>query len=443
MKNKFLDTVKRYSMFSPGDSVVVGLSGGADSMCLACLLMECREELQIKISAVHVNHCIRGEEADRDEAFVREFCNNNGIPLTVIREDIPALSQITGESTELCARRIRYEAFDKEGADKIATAHTASDRIETFLFNLSRGASLSGLCSIPVVRANIVRPLIAFTRKEIEAYCSENNVSFVTDSSNLTDDYTRNRYRHNVIPELLYINPSFEKNALRCIEILNEENAYIDKLAEESFNLLLCEDGRLKLSSDVDVCILRRVIAKFFDSHGLCYENVHLSFICENNGNKFAIVLPGKVKVFSDGKFLAISKEISESRQPLEEIVFDRNAGVSVVVNGRRISIVPSSAFCADAETFFVDAEKLSERLTLRKRQPGDVFRAGKRQYPKQLKKIYNEMKIPAVDREFLYVLCDGQGIIFAENVGVDASRIPDDKSRYFLTIKLESVNNE
>ena len=333
MKTKFLYTIKKYSMFSPGDKVVVGLSGGADSMCLVTLLDEFKSELGISVHAVHINHCIRGDEADRDELFVRRFCEEKNIPLTVFRRDIPGISEKTGESTELAARRVRYECFSLCEADKIATAHSASDRIETLLFNLSRGASLNGLCSIPPVRDNIVRPLIGITRSEIEQYCKDNAVEYVTDSTNLTDEYVRNKFRLKVIPGICSINPAFEKNALRCIELLNEENAYIENLAEKLLVKNLQPDGRLSLAglTEEDDVIYRRVVIRFLESQAVGeYEHSHIGIMTENRGKKIAVCLPGNIRVESDGDFLYVdNKTESLSRPPLHEYAFDIKNGIS------------------------------------------------------------------------------------------------------------------
>lgn len=442
MKSKFLDTVKKYSMFSTGERVVVALSGGADSMCLLSLLNEFKDYFGITLSAVHVNHCIRGDESDRDENFVRKFCLDNDIPLSVYVEDIPSIASVTGESTELCARRIRYEVFGKCNADKIATAHSASDRIETFIFNLSRGAALNGLCSIPPVRDNIVRPLIAVTRSEIENYCHSNGIEYVTDSSNLTDEYTRNKIRHKVIPELISINSSFEKNALRCIEILNDENAYTDILVGELFDMNLHADGRLQIPANVNISHLRRLVVRYLDYLNISYENSHISYICENMGERFAVVLPGNRKIVSDGGYIFLEEKKEECREPLQEIVFNKNDGISFEYNGRKAE-VGISEDKSSIKGYCVDAGKIGERLTLRKRLPGDSIKTDKKRCSRQLKKIYNEMKISPDDREYLYVLCDDQGVIFAEGVGVDAGRMADDNTESFLTIKMESVNNE
>lgn len=447
MKTKFLYTVKKYSMFSRGDRVVVGLSGGADSMCLVSLLDECKNDLGISLCAVHVNHCIRGEEADRDEQFVRRFCEEKNIPLTVFRKNIPEISEKTGESTELAARRVRYECFNSCYADKIATAHSASDRIETLLFNLSRGASLNGLCSIPPVRDNIVRPLIGITRSEIEEYCKSNSVEYVTDSTNLTDEYVRNKFRLRVIPEISSINPAFEKNALRCIELLNEENAYIESLAKKLLEQNLQPDGRLSLKelAGEDDVIFRRVVIGFLEKQAVEeYEYSHIGIITEGRGKKFAVCLPGNTRIESDGDFLYVNnKKENLIREPLPEYVFDINDGISFQYGNKKYCVYVSREKPDESGIFYADAEKIGSNTVFRSKLPGDSIKPGKGRCSKSLRKLFNEIKIPAEERDFLYVLADEQGVIFVENIGFDASRLCDRDTKEYLIIKTEEKLNE
>ncbi len=447
MKNKFLETIRKYSMFSPGENVVVGLSGGADSMCLVALLNEFKDELEISVRAVHINHLIRGDEADRDEQFVRNFCKEKNIPLTVFRKDIPAISAKTGESIELAARCVRYECFRACNAHKIATAHSASDRIETLLFNLSRGASLNGLCSIPPVRENIVRPLIGITRSEIEEYCRENSIEYITDSTNLSDEYTRNKYRLNVIPELVAVNPAFEKNALRCIELLNDENAYIESVAKNLLEKYLLPDGRLILSQLIneDSAVFRRVVIGFLEKQCIFeYEYAHIGIITENKGKKFAVCLPEKSRVESDGEFLYIKNEEEiPSREPLTEYTFDINDGISFVNGNINYKVYVSCDKLDGKGVFYADAEKAGEMLIFRSRLPGDFIRPGKGRCTKPLRKLFNEMKIPAETRDFKYVLADKKGVVFVEDIGFDASRLCDKNTKKYLIVKTEDVGNE
>ena len=215
-------TIERYQMLEKGDAVVVGLSGGADSIALVSALNSIKSEYSLKIVATHVNHGLRGAEADRDESFVKDFCNDRGIECHVLHADVPKMAKESSESFEACGRKVRYGfyaeiarklVFDNPslmGKVKIATAHNAQDAVETLLFNLSRGTGLKGLCSIPPVRRYedllVVRPIIEATREEIEEYLNEKGISFVTDSTNFDTDYSRNRIRINVLPELEKLN---------------------------------------------------------------------------------------------------------------------------------------------------------------------------------------------------------------------------------------------
>ena len=211
MLDKALSAVEKYNMLSPGAAVIAAVSGGADSMAMLLFLMKISERYSLSLTVAHVNHGLRGEEARRDEEYVRSFCEKNSLRFEVLHADVAALAKQSGETCEECGRRVRYEFFESIDKNaKIATAHTASDNAETMLFNLARGSSLKGLCGIPPVRGNIIRPLIFCTREDIEAFCRENSLDFVTDSTNLTLDYSRNKIRHIAVPALKEINSALQ-----------------------------------------------------------------------------------------------------------------------------------------------------------------------------------------------------------------------------------------
>ena len=232
------DTIRRYDMLRPGEAVLAALSGGADSVSLLLVL----QSLGYEVRAFHLNHCLRGAESDRDEAFCRALCAKRGVPLTVVRVDIAALSQ--GKAVEETARRERYAQLEK-AADgcKIATAHTADDNLETVLFHLVRGSGARGLAGIPPVRGNIIRPLLNAERREIEAFLRENGQDYVTDSSNLSDDYTRNRLRHSVLPVLREINPAAAQSALRLGQQLRQDEQTLGALAADCLHAAAQPDG--------------------------------------------------------------------------------------------------------------------------------------------------------------------------------------------------------
>ena len=181
-------------MLSSGDQVTVGLSGGADSVALLCVLKELENDLDIKISACHINHCLRGEESDRDQKFCEQLCLKLDVPFSSIAVDVTGYCRKNKVSTEEGARILRYNALlDVCKGNKLATAHTLSDNAETVIINMVRGSALDGLCGIPPVRGNIIRPLIGCSRAEVESYLDALGQQYVTDSSNLTDDYRRNK----------------------------------------------------------------------------------------------------------------------------------------------------------------------------------------------------------------------------------------------------------
>ena len=193
-------TIARYDMLRPGQPVLAALSGGADSVALVCVL----RALGYAVRAYHLNHCLRGQESERDAAFVHSLCTKLDVPLTLEREDAAAYAAQTGESVETAARKLRYARLSgcaaRQGITRIATAHTADDNLETMLFHLARGTGTRGMAGIPPVRGQIIRPLWTATRAEVEAYLSGLGQDFVVDSSNLSLDYTRNRIRHTVVP---------------------------------------------------------------------------------------------------------------------------------------------------------------------------------------------------------------------------------------------------
>lgn len=210
MRNKALQAVEQYQMLPQGSRVTVALSGGADSVALLHFLCSLQKERMLGLQACHINHLLRAEESERDEAFVRKLCEDWRVPLKVYRENVAAGAKNAGESVELFGRRVRYQRlFQAADGGLVATAHTLSDRAETTFINLLRGTGLKGLCSIPPVQGKVIRPLIFCTREQIESYCQENEIRYVTDSTNFSADYTRNRVRQTVIPALQAIQPSF------------------------------------------------------------------------------------------------------------------------------------------------------------------------------------------------------------------------------------------
>ena len=237
LEEKISAAADKYDMFCGADGVCAALSGGADSVALLLALNDMKERYGFAISAVHVNHHIRGEESERDRVFCEELCKGLNIPIYVENVDATGYSKERKLSLEEGARELRYNIFGEISrlyGCRIATAHTLSDSAETIIFNLARGTGLKGLIGIPPVRDNMIRPLIFCTRKDVEGYLAAKGQSFVTDSTNLSDDYTRNRIRHQVVPVLRTINENFAGAVSRTVETVRQDEDFLCETAEST-----------------------------------------------------------------------------------------------------------------------------------------------------------------------------------------------------------------
>ncbi len=206
MYRTILDYIRRNRLFSPGDRVIVALSGGADSVCLLVVLNELKEVLGLELKAVHVHHGLRGKEADRDSDYAGKLSETLGVPFACVRVDAALYAREHGMSVEEAGRHLRYQIFEKEllgfSGTKIAVAHHRDDQAETILYNLFRGTGLKGLGGMRPVRDKIVRPLLSVGREEILAYLAEKGISYCEDSTNAQTDYVRNRIRSRILPEI-------------------------------------------------------------------------------------------------------------------------------------------------------------------------------------------------------------------------------------------------
>lgn len=409
-------TIARYNMPVRGSRVVVALSGGADSMALLYSLCSLSGEYDMTVEACHVNHGIRGEEADRDESFVKAECEKLGVFLHRFHFDVPSVAKQRGIGLEECGRQLRYEAFASLGDCITATAHTLSDRCETLLLNETRGSSVKGLCSIPAVRGNIIRPLIDCTRSEIEKYCNLNSIAYVTDDTNFDDSYSRNRIRLNVIPELKKINPSFEKAVSRLIVSAGEDEDYFNGITQG-----IIDSSRLKNGYDAAVIrnqhpsVRKRVLAKIISLEaGVNPELVHLRMV-EDILDSGSVQIIGDTVVTVKNSVLFINPE----NQDAEEWEYDFSE-FEASLPGRKIKAkvfnkndLPPKQFVHNK---VLDCNAVVGRCVLRNRRAGDKMRLAGSSCTKTLKKLFNEKKPEG--RNNLMILADEEGILWVEKLG-------------------------
>ena len=426
MERKVIDTINRFSLLEGKSEIIVALSGGADSMSLLYALYSLREKLGITVKATHLNHNIRGEEALRDQNFVAEQCRKLGVELFCETADVPKIAKESGQSLELAARSVRYEFLERIAGDSlIATAHTASDNLETMLFNLTRGSGLDGLCGIPVKRGIFIRPLLYATRDEVEKYCDEKNIPFVTDSTNLSDDYTRNKIRHNVIPILKELNPKAEISALKTSEILREDSALLNSLADD-FLKENSEDKKLNLKdfSNLDIALKKRVIMSFVGEicSDISLEGVHISEIlkvCENGGRTS---LPKDMEAINNKGFLILSSKNGEKPKYKVEITENIQKINNLFLNSS------------------IDCDKIVGQLVKRTRMSGDCMRVAGSRCTKTLNKLFNEKGILKEERDFIPVLADDKGPVWVYGLGVAARCAVTSSTKRILEIRGERI---
>lgn len=419
-------------MLSGQGRVICALSGGADSMAMTHILSRILGEE--RLLCAHVNHGIRGEEADGDEKFVWEWCRDMGLALEVLRADVPKEAKKAGEGLEECGRRLRYgflrELSQKKGG-LIATAHTQSDQAETVLLHLIQGAGARGLSGIWPVRGDIIRPVLCLSREETVSYCRENGIPWREDSTNRCLDYTRNRLRHQVLPLLREMNPNMEEALVRTAGSLREDEICLDKTAGE-----LVEKARLPGNKGLSVPVLQkadqavliRALRRCLEEKGcLRPEAVHIrqaAALVRQAGGRMD--LPGGffLEVWRDR--LCVSQKTSPQAAWETPVLHEK----TILGDGRILfrEVCPVSEIKNRIKfhnllfPILLDYDTISHsrgNLTVRTRRGGDRFSPAGRGVSKTLKKLFSEERVPAVKRDCLAVLeLDGE-ILWVEGFGV------------------------
>ncbi len=416
MLNKLLGFLRRYDMVQPGDEIVCAVSGGADSMALLYAMYLLAPKLRIKVSVAHFNHRLRGAESDRDEAFVRDFCEGNGIPFFCGSADV-----VSGEKgLEAAAREARY-AFLRSRPGKIATAHTANDNAETVLMHMIRGTGLKGLGAIAPVRDNLIRPMLSVTRKEVLAFLEEYHIGYVQDSSNDTDAFLRNRLRHRVMPLLEQENPRLAENLSAMALRLREDENDLARLA--------CEDTLPPVTDLRQMSDSRRsrLLSAFLEKCGVREpeaEHIALakSLVFSNK--------PSAKASFSNGVVICRNYDRLEycpEDAPLETVELACPGITELPRLELRVVCTPCGETVNTADCF--TAAPVG-RLILRCRQSGDemCLSGG----TKSLKKLFIDRKIPASQRLRIPVIADDLGVLGVSGIGANIDRLgPGFKIRF------------
>lgn len=416
-----------------GRRVLCAVSGGADSMYLLHRCLEGAAENGFGVCAAHYNHCLRGEESERDEAFVRGECARLGVELRVGRGDVSGYAASHGMGTEEAARTLRYafleQAADELLADTIATAHNADDNAETVLFALARGSGPRGLAGIPPRRGRIVRPMLGVTRAEIERYLDSHGIAHVEDSTNASLDYSRNRIRALVMPVLRGINPGFAEAAQRSSALLRADEEYLDSLARDF--LAKYPQGRVKASelAGAGWSVASRVV-RMMAPRALELRHVEAVLALAKSGTGSADV-PGAR--FSAGSGLIYvergAPELAQTPLNIPGVTELPGAGLCITTEiAENVCEIHTSL-----NTFYFQYENILGTAFISPRAPGDRMRPVGRGCTKKLSDLMAERGIPPGERDRVPVLRDGRGVLAVPGIGQDERRLPEPGSRALI----------
>lgn len=461
MVEEVLQYIMQYHMVEPGDVVIAGVSGGADSVCLLLVLEKLAAKLSVTIEAVHINHGIRAE-AGEDAEFVRKLCEDRQIPFHLICADVETQAKQEKMSTEEMGRKIRYEAFRQilgERKGKIAVAHNSNDRAETMLFHLFRGTGLTGACGIRPVQGEIIRPLLFLERKEIEQWLHEQQISFCTDATNLGDDYTRNRIRHHILSyaeeEIVH---GATANMNRAAKQLQEADEYVmrqtlaaverccvftdhPKAVSVKFSLLQKEDPFIrKRLLFYAVCEIAGQKKDITEAH---IQSVYK--LLQGTGSK-ECMLPYQIHVYKQYEWVKIEKREACAEHSGEEYP-ELPVGIPSVIQVPLLGDVEFQMFSYENSqiipqktyTKWFDYDKITTTLFLRPRQAGDYLTVNQQMGRKSLQDYFVDQKIPKENRNSLYVLAMDHHVVWVPGLRISEFFKVTEQTEHVLQVRVLS----
>lgn len=436
MDKKILKFIKENKILQYGDSVILGVSGGADSICMLHILCKLKKTLNLTLCVVHVNHGIRGEEAQDDEMFVKKTCDDLGIEFLAFHINVPDIVEKTGMTEEEAGRKERYQIFqsvlETYHADKIAVAHNLNDNSETILFNLFRGTGIKGLSGIPVKRGDIVRPLLCCTRDEIEKYLASNCVKYCNDMTNKSTEYTRNRIRLDVLPYIKEnINKKAEYNIVSAAEKLSEISDYLQGQVNIEYDRYV-RGNKLQIAAGrLHPAIRNQIVRRMIEREAGCLKditNIHIKQVVdlfEMSVSK-KVNLPYNLCARRDYDGIIIEKEDREENINKSKVVEE-----ILIENGKLYSneyINISLEKCGFGRknieelvyTKWLDYDKI-DKLILRTRREGDYIVIDDNGKKKKLKEYFINEKIPREYRDNILLLADGSHIVWIPGYRISA----------------------
>ena len=475
VEERIFEYCEKYYMFEKGDGVVLGVSGGADSVCLLFALYELQNKWNLRLHVVHVNHGIRSDAAE-DAAYVRQLCEERRIPFYLYEVSVEELAKERGCSTEEAGRQVRYEVFaqvmQEQKCQKIAVAHNMNDRAETMLFHLFRGTGLVGLAGIRPVREQIIRPILCLSRWEIEEYLEEKGIAYRHDSTNDSDDYTRNKIRHHILPYAEQeIVPGTVESMNRTADILAETEYYIEEqvqlarancvteLSGEIPGFQLKDDAFDGLHGFMKKRLVLELLKELSPEHkdiaAIHVEDVCLLFGKEGNRE---IHLPYGIRARRQYEELLLERpkstnvnyefeEITILREEITEDEKEFSLGQGKKICLKRLDLDKNSFNLKDIPqnqyTKWFDYDKIIRCLTLRNRRVGDYLTMGSKE-ALQHKKVKDYMiteKIPKISRKQIPLLAEGEHVLWLVGYRISEYYKVDENTKRVLQVRFIQSN--
>lgn len=459
MIEKVKKTIEKHKLLKKGDHVIVGVSGGPDSISLLYILFSLKKEFQLALSVVHINHLLRGKDSDEDEVYVREYCKSLEIPFYSYRINVKKLSQELGITDEEAGRKARYDTFYKVvkevSANKIAIAQNMNDQAETLLMRLTRGSGLDGLSGIDYIRDDIIiRPLLDITRKEIELFCQNNQLQPRIDKTNSKAIYTRNKIRLELIP---YLKENFNSNMVyhlwKTAKILQEDRDFIQKKVDDVYQQSAIEScDKIHLNKNIlrtqHPSIKKRMILKAAGKLDVHKDigTVHLDNILkllESDKTSSGLDLPEDLKVQIEYENIVFSKRIkndlySSFYYPIKWGKDINIEELNAILKSKIVEDNKSMTISKDKYIKCFDYEKIAQPLIIRTRRKGDFFSPLGMKGSKKLKDFFIDEKVPRDVRNQIPLVCCGSDIVWIIGYRISEKYKVDKKTKKRLILEFK-----
>jgi tRNA(Ile)-lysidine synthase len=454
VEQKTLKFIDENHLVENEDKILVAFSGGADSVFLLHFLIKFKKRLGIELSTFHLNHNLRGKSAYEDEKFCSDFCSKNKIEFHSVSTDIKTFAREKKISVEEAGREIRYaellKTAKKYKAAKIATAHNASDNVETILLNFVNGTGIKGLTGIPVRRENIIRPILCLSSNEIRKYLKENKIPFRLDKSNLDTDYERNFLRKEIIPKLKQrLNPRVEEKISNTASILKDVNSYIEKQINRMARNTARFDGQeLKINLkkiykfDIGFCsiFLKSTIEKNFKID-LISENIHSLVELIKSQTGATIHLKEHVVAFKDRDLLVISRPLKRGNQRVSKKI---KIGKKVEIDGKMISIEEISRknvkFLNNKSIEYISGDSAGNVFEIRNWKAGDKFQPIGMKGTKNISDFLSDEKVSSKKKKENLVLTNSGKIVWVIGLRIDERSKVTPKTKKILKLAINQV---